>query len=435
MATLATQNKFYVFVATRQTSKIPVLEGLTSPPIAQAAVIGLGTMGTGILKALTMAGVRVLPYDENPTAYQRGWDSTRTFLAEQVSKGKLPAQIAEDILQKVPFVNDWERLRDVDLVIESVFEDVAVKRSAIRRVEEICPAQAIIASNTSTISLDVLAEGMRHPERLLGLHFFNPAHRMPLVEVIHRTSTPPELTAALLRFARKIGKTPILVKNREGFLVNRLFVPYLKEAFWLLEEGAEPFSIDQAMVDFGFAMGPFVLIDMAGLDILVLTDSVLRQAFPHHGGPAASAVRLVQQGHLGQKTGSGVYRYEKARHTPWPSPETAQIIAEVRQERGLRPRQISAADITQRLVLRMVNEAFRVLEEGLCPRPSDLDVAMVLGTGLADFRGGVVKYAQDVGLIKVREQLQQLAAECGERYAPSFVPEGRLRIAQDFSPG
>ena len=462
MATLATQNKFYVFTATRAAGKIaegdetqigwhavttrsvgsacfppertclPAAaprEGMPPkqthaatdsdmPTIARAAVVGMGTMGTGIVQALITAGIPVVAYDENSAALQRGAAKIRASLAGRVAQGKLTAGRAEEIEGRLALAADRRQIAAADLVVESVFEDAGVKRSAIAGVEEVCPAETIIASNTSTISLDVLAERMRHPQRLLGMHFFNPAQRMPLVEVIRRAATPPGLAAGLMRFAKKIGKTPVLVNNREGFLVNRLFIPYLKEAFWLLEAGAEPEAVDRAMLQFGFAMGPFVLIDMAGLDILVLTDAVLRGAFPRHGGPAEIAVRLVQAGHLGQKSGSGVYRYEQGSHQPEPSPAAAAIIAEVRRQRDPRPGLLSAAEITRRLVLRVVNEAFYVLEEGLCQRTSDLDVAMVLGTGLADFRGGVVKYAQDLGLDHVKTQLEELAAQCGERFAP-----------------
>jgi 3-hydroxyacyl-CoA dehydrogenase len=418
MATVATQNKFYVFVSTRQAAKMDRSSDSPEPTIAKAAVIGLGTMGTGIAQALIAAGVPVVAYDENPTARERGVAKIRASLSGRVAQGKLSASRAEEIIERLTPSADRRQIAGADLVIESVFEDVAAKRSAIGGVEEVCPSETIIASNTSTISLDVLAEGMQHPERLLGMHFFNPAQRMPLVEVIRRTATPPGLAGALLRFAKRIGKTPILVKNREGFLVNRLLIPYLKEAFWLLEAGAEPEAVDQAMRQFGFAMGPFVLIDMAGLDILVLTDAVLRGAFPHHGGPPEIAERLVRAGHLGQKTGAGVYRYETGNHVPQANPVTAGVIAEVQRERGECSRPTSDAEITRRLVLRMVNEAFCVLEEGLCQRPSDLDVAMVLGTGLADFRGGFVKYAYDLGLDNVRAQLQELAIRYGERFAP-----------------
>ena len=263
-------------------------------------------------------------------------------------------------------------------------------------MEDVCPTETIIASNTSTLSLDLLAKGMRHPDRLLGMHFFNPAQRMPLVEVIRRTATPPGLAAGLTRFAKKIGKTPILVNNREGFLVNRLFIPYLKEAFWVLEAGAEPEAVDRAMLQFGFAMGPFVLIDMAGLDILVLTDAVLRGAFPRHGGPPEIAERLVQAGHLGKRPARAFIVTRRESDEPQPSPATTAIIAEVRRRQCVPPGLMPAEEITRRLVLRVVNEAFYVLEEGLCQRTSDLDVAMVLGTGLADFRGGVVKYARRI---------------------------------------
>ena len=178
----------------------------------------------------------------------------------------------------------------------------------IGEIEKACSDAAVIASNTSTISLDALAEGMRIPERLVGMHFFNPAHRMPLVEVIRRDGADARAVATALAFAKRIRKTPVLVRNREGFLVNRIFIPYLKEAFWLLEDGAEPAAVDRAMVEFGFPMGPLALIDMAGLDILAFADNVMHRAFPRHGPLSPVARRLVESGHLGQKTGSGVYR-------------------------------------------------------------------------------------------------------------------------------
>lgn len=313
---------------------------------------------------------------------------------------------------------DWRKIADAPLVIEAVFEDIPVKRAVIGEIEAACGDGAMIASNTSTISLDVLAEGMRHPERLIGMHFFNPAHRMPLVEIIRRDATLPSVVATALGFVKAIRKTPVLVRNREGFLVNRLFIPYLKEAFWLLEEGAEAPVIDSAMVEFGFPMGPLALIDMAGLDVLVLTDRVLSRAFPAHGPLSKVAVRLVERGHLGQKRGSGVYKYEKGDRTPRRSAEAAHVIAEVQQAEGRTPRPVGKGEITRRLVLRMVNEAFYVMEEGIAQRAADLDVAVVLGMGFPDFRGGVLTYARDLGLGNVLADLDKLAAECGARFAP-----------------
>jgi 3-hydroxyacyl-CoA dehydrogenase len=258
---------------------------------------------------------------------------------------------------------------------------------------------------------------MEKPDRLIGLHFFNPAHRMPLVEVIRRESTPDEVIATGLRFAKTLRKTPVLVRNREGFLVNRLFLPYLKEAFALLEEGATAPEIDAAMTGFGFPMGPLTLIDMAGIDIMLATDTVLQQAFPFHGSLSKIVDRLVESDQLGQKTGSGVYRYEKGSHTPLESESAAEIIAAVQNERGLAPREIGEEEITERLVMRMVAEAFRVLDEELVLRESDIDAAMVLGTGFPDYRGGACKYARDLGEEEVRERLRSLSEKFGERFA------------------
>ena len=461
MATLPAQNKIYVFTASRLAAKSPNVGGTlrvpqerhgtrsvpdTVPPVRAAAVVGMGTMGTGIAQALITAGIPTAAFDENPAAIQRGGEKIRASLAGRVSQGKLAAGRAEEILARLTLASDRMALAAADLIIEAVYEDPVVKQSALTAIELACSPEAIIATNTSTISLDVLAAGMQRPERLLGLHFFNPAHRMPLLEVIRRKNSPPELVAAAVQVGKRLGKTSVIVNNREGFLVNRLFIPYLKEAFWLLEEGAEPEAVDRAMVDFGFPMGPFVLIDMAGIDILSHTDAVLRRAFPWHGGPAAIVERLVQAGRLGQKTGAGVYRYEQGDRTPLGDPATTAMIADARRQRGtgnvggtLRvPQQRdgtrsvpdtmpwSDEAICRRLVLRMVAEACHVLDEGVAQRPSDLDVAMVLGAGLDDSRGGLIKYASDRGWPAVIADLEALAAECGERYAP--VPAIRSTI-------
>jgi len=299
-----------------------------------------------------------------------------------------------------------------------VFEDLAVKRTVLGAIEGVIADEVILASNTSTLSLDALAEGLRRPQRLIGLHFFNPAHHMPLLEVIRRAATSPEVVATAMRFAKTLRKTPVLVRNREGFIVNRIFLPYVKEAFWLLEDGADAAEIDRAMVAFGYPMGPLTLIDMAGIDILVHTDIVLSRAFPHHGRISPIATTLVKRGMVGQKKGAGVYRYEKGDHTPRPNPAAQEIIAQVQQESGRSPRPVSADEITQRLVLRMVAEAFRVVEEGIVQRESDVDAAMIMGTGFPDFRGGVLKYARDIGLSSVLKQLESLTNQHGERFAP-----------------
>ena len=418
MASRTAQNKIYLFCASRQTARIPELQSVPAARITQAGVLGMGTMGAGIAQALVTAGVTVAACDQNQPALDAGRRRVVGSLDRRAAQGKLAPAKAQAAIARLTTTLDWQALASTQLVVEAVFEEIEVKRAAIARLEAICPAETIIATNTSTISLDVLAEGMRHPQRLVGLHFFHPAQQMPLVEVIRRRSTPPEVTATALALAKAIGKTPVLVENREGFVVNRVFIPYIVEAFWLLEEGADPTEIDAAMVEFGLPMGPLQLIDMSGLDILVKTHTILSQAFAHHGRLSSIVDRLVEDGRLGQKTGSGVYRYEPGDYTPHADPAAEAILAAARQQRPSSADRPDREAITARLLLRMVVEAFGLLEEGVVSRGADVDVAMVLGTGLPDFRGGVVKYACDLGLDQVCAALQRLSQQCGPRYSP-----------------
>ena len=378
----------------------------------------MGTMGAGIAHALILGGIPVAVRDVAGSVLERGTAKIRASVEKRVAQGKLSADRAEAMLSLLTTTTEWEGIGEADLVVEAVVEDADVKRAVYARLEELCSDHALIASNTSTISLDVLADRMRRPERFIGLHFFSPAHRMPLVEVIRRDATPANVLATAFKLAKSIRKTPVLVRNREAFIVNRIFLPYVKEAFWLLEDGAAPGAVDAAMVAFGFPMGPLAVIDLTGVDILVLADRVMSRVFPAHGCVSPIAVRLAEQGHLGQKTGSGVYRYEKGDYTPHPSEATARVIAQVQQETGRAPREVGKDEIAQRLVLRMVNEAFWVMQEGIALRESDLDAAMVLGTGFPDFRGGVLKHARDIGLDTVLARLEELAERFGGRFAP-----------------
>jgi 3-hydroxyacyl-CoA dehydrogenase len=423
MASRATQNKIYVFCASRHAPRVPEIQGLAPLRISAAGVLGMGTMGSGIAQALLTAGLNVTACDLDEAALQAGTQRIGDSLARRVAQGKLAAAKAQSALARLAATTDWQPLAGAQLVVEAVFEDIAVKRAAIARLEEICPAETIIATNTSTIDLDLLAAGMRHPGRLVGMHFFHPAQQMPLVEVVRRPATRPEVVATALAVVKAMGKTPVVVENRAGFVVNRLFIPYLMEAFWLLEEGTGPAEVDRAMVDFGFAMGPLQLIDMSGLDILKKTHAVMRQAFPQHGDLSPIACQLVDEGRLGQKTGAGVYRYEPGDRTPRPHGLTEQAVAAARRRRGPAAVGLDREQIVSRLMLRMVAEAFSLVEEGIVRRPADVDVAMVLGTGLADFRGGVLKYACDLGLEHVLTELRRLARQYGPRYEPCALLE------------
>ncbi|MBE0537198.1 MAG: enoyl-CoA hydratase/isomerase family protein [Phycisphaerae bacterium] len=414
----ATRNRIYLFFATRKTAKVDDVGDARPSEVKTAAVVGMGSMGAGIAHALLMAGVPVTVVDKDPTMLEKGKGHIAKSLEKRVAGGKMTTARAEHMLAMLSTSTELGDIAAADIVIEAVFEDAALKQSVFAAIEDVCSPHTIIASNTSTLSLDLLAEKMTQPDRFIGLHFFNPAHAMPLVEVIHRLSTPVGTIAAALSFAKRLRKTPVLVRNRTGFLVNRIFIPYLKEAFYLLEEGATPRAIDAAMTDFGMPMGPLALIDMAGLDVLVLTDAVMRKAFPQHGPLSEIVTTLVEQGHLGQKTGAGLYTYNKGDYTAHDRAETAAIIDAVQKKKGLSPRKIDKTEAADRLALRMVNEAFWAMDERIARQPSDVDVATVLGIGFPDFRGGVLKYAEDLGAETARTRLEALADRFGPRFRP-----------------
>ena len=418
MATFAARNKIHLFFATRATAKIPELELVDPHPVSTTAVVGLGSMGCGIAQAFATAGKRVLLLDTDRDAAERGLERITESLERKVKRGGATREKTDAILLNIRIADSCSEFDDADLVIEAVYENVDLKKKLLGQIAVCCRHETIIATNTSTISLDTLAEGLPHPERLVGLHFFNPAHSMPLVEVIRRHDTSPAVLGAMIKFVKELRKTPVVVNNRVGFVVNRIFIPYFIEAFALIEEGASPEAIDKAMTDFGFPMGPLTLIDMTGIDILLSTSRQMKEAFPYHLEVPASAAALVEQEMLGQKTGCGVYRYEKGDRTPLENGALQPILDSTRMKTGSAPHDFTLDEITGRLMLRMVSEGFRVIEEDVALRESDIDVAMVLGTGFPDFRGGIIRYAYDFGLSSTITKLYNYAASCGERYQP-----------------
>lgn len=411
------QNKIYLFFARRQTAKAAEVSPPGARRIERTAVVGAGTMGAGIAQALATGGLHVALLDSHPAAVRGAIEKIRASLDRQTQRGKLSAEQAQQIIGRLAPAEGFESLAGVELAVESVPENADLKCEVLARLESVVAPQAVLATNTSTINLDRLAAALEHPERLVGLHFFNPAHHMPLVEVIRHRGTAAGVVASAVLVAQQARKTPVVVNNRDGFLVNRIFVPYLKEAFLLLEEGVAARQIDRAMVEFGFPMGPIQLADMAGLDVLAATDAVLRQAFAYHEPASVLLQRLVDAGRLGQKTSVGVYRYAPGDYTPEDDPGLEELIC---PSGGSFPPGTTETSrlIASRLVLRMVVEALRVLDERLVEREADIDVAMVLGTGFPDFRGGPLRFARRLPPNRLREQLDQLARRFGPRFAP-----------------
>lgn len=416
MATTATKNKIHLFFATRATGKIAEFELVAPLEINSTAVVGLGSMGCGIAQAFAAAGKKVLLLDTDRDAAERGLERITDSLERKVKRGSASREKTDAILDNISIADSYSEFAFTDLVIEAVFENIAIKKNLLHKIAAHSKPATIIATNTSTIDLDVLAEGIPHPERLIGLHFFNPAQSMPLVEIIRRKTTRTSVITAALKFVKELKKTPVLVNNKVGFVVNRIFIPYFVEAFALCEEGASPAMIDEAMTAFGFPMGPLTLIDMTGIDILVFTGEQMKNAFPYHLPVPSFAKLLVERNMLGQKTGKGVYRYENGDRTALPCSDSDNLLDKLRSHDSRQS--FTREYIADRLVLRMVNEGFRIIEDDVALRESDIDVAMVLGTGFPDFRGGIIKYAYDTGIPAVIRKLEQFATTHGERYQP-----------------
>lgn len=382
-------------------------------PIDKTGVVGAGTMGGGIAWLFSQAGHPVLLKDLDWAALTRGLQGAQTAYDEQVARKKMKQEQATVNMHRIQGVVDYRGFESCDLVVEAVFEDLREKRRLIKEIEQNVSDTALIASNTSSLSIASLAEEMAHPERFLGLHFFNPVNRMPLVEVIAGPKTTPDAVATAFSLMRKLGKTPIVVKDCPGFLVNRLLLPYLNEAMWLLSERADFEKVDQAMQDFGMPMGPFRLLDEVGIDIAYKAACSMQEAYKGRMEMPALMKEIVAAGFLGKKSGRGFYRMEGKKAVP--NPEMVALI-----KRYVSPaKEFDADTVRMRLLFPMINEAARCLEEKIVPSPTYVDMGLILGTGFPPFRGGLLRYADEIGVLKVVDQLDIFSKELSPRFAPS----------------
>src|SRR5690348_3810424 len=417
----------HVFFAERAAAKIPDLPTDLPPhDIGQAAVIGAGTMGGGIALCFADAGIPVTLVDSDRAALERGLATLRRNFEASARRRNLPAA---ELDKRLALIKPSLRLADAataDIVIEAVFEELALKQSIFGKLDAIVKPGAILASNTSYQDIDVIAASTKRPADVIGLHFFSPAHVMRLVEVVRASATAPAVLAASLALVRKLRKLPVVVGTAPGFVGNRMLFERAREAERLLRDGALPRDVDQAMVDFGFPMGPFAAADLAGLDV----SWRMRKA---HGISFPIADALCEAGRYGQKTGKGYYRYEAGSREGLADPETDRIIADVRQRLGITPKPIAAGLIVERLIYPMVNQAARLLESGVALRPGDIDLIWINGYGFPAWRGGPMFYADQVGLANVRDRLAHLARELGEKaLVPAPLLERRVTEGRGF---
>jgi 3-hydroxyacyl-CoA dehydrogenase len=399
----------YLFFAERAASKVPGVSAETPlRPVGKVAVVGAGTMGSGIAMNFLNAGLPVTLLERSQEALDRGVVSIRRNYESQVSKGKLkPGRLAERMALLHSTLR-YEDLRQADLLIEAVFEDMAVKEAVFLALDAVARPGAILASNTSTLDLNHLADLSARPQDVVGLHFFSPAHVMKLLEVVRGARTSAEVMATVMGVARKIRKTAVVSGVCDGFIGNRMIEQYVRQAGFLLDEGCTPAQVDQAMEAFGFAMGPFRMSDLAGNDI---GWAIRKRRYREHPKLRYSktADLLCEQGRFGQKTGAGWYDYAPSHRDAQPSAQVLAMIDAHRASLGIQPRQIGDEEIVQRLVFALVNEAARILDEGIASKASDIDIIYLYGYGFPAYRGGPMHYANELGLVNVVQAIQRFA--------------------------
>ncbi|WP_127996686.1 3-hydroxyacyl-CoA dehydrogenase NAD-binding domain-containing protein [Piscinibacter defluvii] len=405
------------FFAERDSAKHPSLEGASPRAVQRVAVIGAGTMGSGIAIAALEAGHEVLLLEQDAAALERGATRIHEHFAGRVRGGKLEAAAAACAEARLQASLDWSRLAEADLVIEAVFEDVGVKRQVFERIAALARPGAVLASNTSYLDLDAIADATRRPQDVIGLHFFSPANVMKLLEVVRGKSSAPDALATGLALGKRLKKVAVLTGNAFGFIGNRIYSAYRCQCEFMVEEGATPDQVDAALQHFGFAMGPFAVADLSGLDIAWR----MRQARAASRDPAARYVhipdRLCEAGRLGRKTGAGYYVYPRADEGPQVDPAVQALIDRCRADKGIVARPFDDAEIVRRALLAIVNEAALLLAEGVAERATDVDVVLVNGYGFPRWEGGPVFWAREQGEAALSAGLDELARCSG----PGFV--------------
>ncbi|WP_027014645.1 3-hydroxyacyl-CoA dehydrogenase NAD-binding domain-containing protein [Comamonas composti] len=418
------QAQRYYFFAARQISQIPGLDKNAAVlPVNSVGVIGAGTMGTGIAMNFLNAGIPVHLVETGQEALDRGLRTIRSNYESTAKKGRLTLEAIEQRMALLTSSLDLADLSEVDLVIEAVFENMEVKKELFSRLDRICKAAAILASNTSALDLNEIASATTRPESVIGLHFFSPANVMKLLEVVRGSKTSDSVIATSMNLAKKIGKVAVLVGVCPGFVGNRILGQRQREANALLMEGAMPWAIDRVLYDFGFPMGPFAMSDLAGLDLgwskEKSSSSTLREV-------------LCEMGRRGQKTGAGFYDYDDKR-TAIPSSLVEGIIQDFARKQGKQVREVSDEECLERCIYPMINEGAKILDEGMAIRPSDIDVVWVNGYGWPVYRGGPMFYGDQIGLPRVLAKMQEFESRYGPQFKPARLLEELVASGRKFS--
>jgi 3-hydroxyacyl-CoA dehydrogenase len=407
----------HAFFGERTASKIPdVPDSTPVVEIKKVAIIGAGTMGGGIGMAFVNAGFPVTLLEVKQEALDRGLDVIKKNYAATVAKGRLAQAEMDKRMARFSTALSYDAIGDADLVIEAVFEDMGVKESVFKQLDATMKPGAILASNTSTLDLDRIASFTKRPEWVIGLHFFSPANVMRLLEVVRGAKTSKEVLATVMKLAKSIRKLGVVSGVCDGFIGNRMLEEYVRQAYFLVEEGALPQQVDKAVQDWGMAMGPFAMMDMAGQDIGWHIRKRRRAEDPERQVYPAWIDRVCEMGRFGQKTGKGVYKYEAGSRTPIPDPEIEQLIVAHSKEVNVTRRPISDQEIVERCVYALANEGAKILDEGIALRASDIDMVYLAGYGFPLYRGGPMFYADTIGLKNVVAAMAKYASGRNGQY-------------------
>lgn len=434
---------FFATTALKKDPGVEVPEGWPAPesmPIEKLGIIGAGFMGAGIASVAIQQGTLVRMKDADHGRVAKGFAAVRDVVRERLTKRQITKVQYSDTMSLLGGTVDYTGFGNVDLVIEAVFEDINVKHEVLREVEAELKPSAIFASNTSTIPITQIASVAERPDRVIGMHFFSPVHKMPLLEVITSPSTDMDVTATVVAYGKKLGKTVIVVKDGPGFYVNRILTPYINEAGRLLDQGASIDAIDNALLDFGFPVGPITLIDEVGLDVGSKAGKIMYEAFGERFAPPSSMQAVVAAGRLGRKARKGFYLYDEEGKKGEVDASVYSLLAPGARETtsttnqtGTRA-QIPAAEIQQRTILPMLNEAARCLAEGVIRSPRDGDIGAVFGFGFPPFRGGPFRYMDLIGVAEVVRQLQELNDRFPGRFEPAELLVTMARRGDWFHP-
>jgi 3-hydroxyacyl-CoA dehydrogenase len=421
-------------LASTQAAHIPDIPADT--PLRQVnrvAVIGAGTMGGGIALSLASIGVPVTLIDSSAAGLERGLARVKDLCATSVKRGKLAQAEMDQRLALITGSLQIADVKDADLVIEAVFEDLGLKQDIFRQLDAHARPGAILATNTSGLDVDAIAAVTQRPQDVVGAHFFSPAHVMKLLEVVRGAQTAPDVIATLMDLGRRMGKIAVLARIYPGFIGNALFRNYTREAHFLVEDGALPHEVDEALKKFGYAMGIFAVHDMAGNDVGYQTRKAQMATRPTDRRWNDLILKLCDQGRLGQKSGKGWYRYEAGDRTPQRDPDLERFVVEESARMGLPRQAIDEEELIKRCLYGMVNEGARLLEHGIALRPSDIDITYLTGYGFPAHHGGPMYLADRIGLPQVLADIRRLHAQYGHWWAPAPLLEQLVREGRSFA--